>query len=196
MPRSFACLFFLVFIGCGSGESPGPEGAGPSDTVETTAPGAGGGDLADGASPAPVDRVVEAGRALGTTEAEIRARFGEPVDLVRADTTNAHTGETDQVIRMRYPGLAFELYRVAAGDKELLMETTLEDHPAAETLPFRIGASRAEVEAYLGDPQQTSSAAGETIRLTYESTGPASDYVNLYFSGDRLQTVEWAYYVD
>lgn len=186
-------LILLIVLGCPSQKSEEPA----ADSRQDTSSFADWQDTTDDFYGNRIMEIINIGYSMGETEAEIRANFGPPDNIVRKETKNRHTGETDQIIHLKYPGLEFELYKVNDSGKELLIETALSDRQISQKLPFQIGATKAEIKNYLGDPAQTATPTQDTEILQYETPGMgASSYLLLHFSGNRLQEVEWDYYVD
>lgn len=189
-------LIFLVafsIISCTSQKSEEPG----ADSQQDTTSFADWQDNTDNVHGNRIMEIIEIGYSMGETEAEIHANFGPPDDVALSETKNRHTGETDKILHLKYPGLEFELYRVSDSGKELLMSTILTNRQISQRLPFQIGATKAEIENYLGEPTQTATPNQNTEILQYETPGMgASSYLLLHFSGNLLQEVEWDYYVD
>jgi hypothetical protein len=141
--------------------------------------------------------IVQTGRSLGATIDAITSNFGEPQDIVASDTINPHTGDSDRVVRLKYPEMEFELYQTRDGDRELLMETVLMGERAAEALPEEMRRSRDGITSYLGEPWQTTSPDDSTTIVRYETLDVgAPDILSFYLVDGEIRKVTWGYYVD
>lgn len=190
--RGLSILLLLLFLGCPPADRDDVDPALPED-VETPDPE----DVTDDERARRMDEVMQEGRGLGESASAIEDRFGAPSDVVRTDTTNPHTGARDEIIRLEYPGLTFELYRVTEDPRDLLMKSVVADPETSQGLQFPIGTPMGAVRANLGEPVRERSPEDDVVVLTYETMGIGpEEYVTFHFREGRLEKMEWDYYVD
>ncbi len=141
------------------------------------------------------DALVEGGLSLpaGGRRALVR-ELGEPDSVSREPRPNRHVpGQVDTVYTLYYPGLRAEYYDVARG-RSLASSAVVRDNRYLAGTPLRIRMTRAEVEDRLGPPQRDRD--GDPV-YTCARCGGAEDSVVLHYDArDRLEAVEFAYYVD
>ena len=144
-----------------------------------------------------IEEIMEAGRSFGTSLQALRENLGEPIEIVRVDTTNRHTGEPDTVLYVQYVGLEVELYRVGASGRDLLSSVTLTGNEHASALPIQIGDTRSEILSYLGKPFNQQDAGQDSTRLEYETIkGPTTNTLLLWLQNERLERLKMSYYLD
>ncbi len=124
---------------------------------------------------AAVDDVIDAPRVIfGETPEEIEGRLGAPA--------RRGAGGEDLV----YPGVVLHVHR-----GRRLTRITLTDPRYALPGGLAVGASRAEVEAVLGEPQQISDE-----RYFYLASDGFPKTVEFSFVDNRVRRVEWTYWTD
>lgn len=185
--RYFVLMVVLIYSGC-STDNESKKNGGSAETSATE-------KLSDSLRSQRIDEVFRTGRRLGSDERGIRTRHGKPDETIYSDTTNRHTGDSDQVFRLIYPNMEFEIYRVHAEGKELLMETILRRDEARPFSLFQKFETRESTEKNLGTPGHTFNQE-ETTVLEYETLKGAPQFVLFFFEDNVLQKIQWDYYID
>jgi hypothetical protein len=96
----------------------------------------------------------------GTDSEDVIAALGEPNE---ADESRPPEGEQPgTVITMRYEGLEIIVRELREPTREFISDITITSSEYVTSLPFRVGASRGEIEEVLGEPTETQDDAGSS----------------------------------
>lgn len=133
-----------------------------------------------------VDEFIDAPRALfGDTLATVVSRLGPPMgEDTRTRATLRDPTVMRRVQRLTYPGMRLEIR-----DRLVAAEITTPGHGLPWGLD--VGASRATVEAMLGDGQDT---ADDRLLYLYSDGFPKT--VTFHLSDGRVRKIEWEYWLD
>lgn len=200
-PGGLAPTLLLVFVlACGSGEQadtaqtvvqqapPPPDTTTPIVPVESLPPPS----QEDTITPA----LLAAGRQWGTTERAIRRTLGEPDKVTTEPFQNQHDStKTDTILRLQYRDLTVALYRVTESRADILLQVILAR--AGRRLPFGIdvGTRKEDVVALLGSTREgLDEDRNET--LEYQGTMESPGVVRFVLRRDRVQRIEWVYFID
>lgn len=201
--RTITALLVLVLLaGCGPQQrDTAPD---PADTLATSdeaVPANGNQTDPSGASQArpgvPLSELVEAGRQRepGQQGLPVLDRLNEPARLETEPRENRHVpGQVDTLRTYHYDGLRFEVYDVSDSERQLMQNVTVMSDAYDPGLGFRVGSTRSEVEAAMGEPGERRS--GAYVYDLGESELGASDQLIVRFDGDRVRELEWSFYVD
>ena len=94
----------------------------------------------------------------GTDSADVIAALGEPDDSEEEEDPEEQQPGT--VIIMRYEGLEIVVSELSEPPRAFISEMVITSPEYVTSLPFRVGASRAEIEEVLGEPAETEAPAG------------------------------------
>ena len=198
-PGGLAPTLLLAFLlACGSGEQPhtpqtvAQQTPAPDTTTALVA--------AESLAPLPGDTItpvlLAAGRQWGTTEREIRRALGTPDDVTTEPFANQHDSTmTDTIIRLEYRDLTVALYRVTESRAEILLQVVLSR--AGRPMPFGIGigARRDDVVAILA-PTREGLDDERLETLEYQGGMESPGVVRFVLRRDRVQRIEWVYFID
>jgi hypothetical protein len=98
----------------------------------------------------------------GTDSADVIAALGEPDDTEEKDAPQGQQPGT--VITMRYEGLEIVVSELQEPTRAFISDMIVTSPEYVTSLPFRIGASRAEIEEVLGEPAATEAPAESAER--------------------------------
>jgi len=139
----------------------------------------------------PVPELVATGEGRGSA----LGRLDRPARAEAEPFENRHVpGQIDTLRTYHYDGMRLEVYDVAASPRALLQALAVTSDAYDTGLGFRVGATRAEVEAALGDPDARDRTTYE-YALEGEGRGPGS-LLTVRFAGDRVRELAWGFYVD
>lgn len=105
----------------------------------------------------------------GTDSADVIAALGEPDDSEEEDPEEQQPGT---VITMRYEGLEIVVSELSEPPRAFISEMVITSPEYVTSLPFRVGASRAEIEEVLGEPAETEAPAEDSEAPTESSEAP------------------------
>jgi len=140
---------------------------------------------------------VAAGRQWGTTEREIRRRLGGPDRVIAEPFPNQHDStKTDTIVRLVYRDLTVVLYRVTESGSDLLLQAVLSRSGRPLPLGIDVGTRKAEVVEILGSTREGLDE-DENETLEYRG-GPMESpgVVRFVLRRDRVQRIEWVYFID
>lgn len=150
--------------------------------------------------PPPADTItpvlLAAGRQWGTTEDEIRRSLGAPDEVTLEPYPNQHdTTKTDTIVRLMYRDLTVALYRVTESSADILLQVVLSR--SGRGLPFGIdvGTRREEVAA-IRAPTRESLDDDRNETLEYQGSMESPGLVRFVLRRDRVQRIEWVYFID
>ena len=193
-----ALLLPFLLLAC----SPGEKGDAPRTVVQlgplsidTSTP-------ALDSLPAPIlqDTIIPVllatGREFGTTEQETRQFLGAPDRVTAEPFQNQHDAtKTDTIIRLYYRDLTLALYRVTESRADILLQVILSR--AGRRIPFGIdiGTRREDVVAIQAPTREGHDDEGlET--LEYHGPMERPGIVRFVLRRDRVQRIEWVYFID
>jgi hypothetical protein len=140
--------------------------------------------------------LLAAGRQWGTTERDIRRILGTPDDVTTEPFQNQHDStKTDTILRLKYRDLTLALYRVTESGKDILLQVILSR--AGRPLPFGldIGTRREDIVA-LRAPTGESLDDERLETLEYQGSMESPGLFRFVLRRDRVQRIEWAYFID
>ena len=199
-PERRAFLLPLLLFACTPGEKPDAAQTviqQPPPPLDTTTPIV----AAESLPPPPQEDTITpvllaAGRQWGTTERAIRRTLGAPDRVSAEPFQNQHDStKTDTILRLVYRDLTVALYRVTDSRADILLQVVLSR--AGRRLPFGIdvGNRKEDVVAILGATREgLDDDKNET--LEYQETMESPGVVRFVLRRDRVQRIEWVYFID
>jgi len=192
-------LLVFSLVACGAGEKP--------DTAQTVVQQSRTPDTATAIvppeslpPPSQADTITPvllgAGRQWGATERAIRRTLGEPDKVTTEPFQNQHDStKTDTILHLQYRDVTVALYRVTESRADILLQVILSR--AGRRLPFGIdvGARKEDVVAILGSTRESlDDDRNET--LEYQGPMESPGVVRFVLRRDRVQRIEWVYFID
>lgn len=117
----------------------------------------------------------------GTDTDDVIEALGDPYET--DETSPPQDQRPGTVITMRYEGLEVVVRELREPTREFISDITITSSEYATSLPFRVGASRGEIEEVLGEPAEARDDA-ESSENTGSPTGTEAVYA-LTDDGDR-----------
>ena len=137
---------------------------------------------------------VAAREQFGTREPRINTALGTPDSVQLTPVRNRHDStQTDTIVRLYYPGVTLDLYRVTQSGTDLLWHLVLSRQGAKRPLGVGIGSTREQLEAVLGPPTELGKddAGLETLEYLHEGEG-----VTFVLDRGAVSRIEWIGHVD
>jgi len=173
-----SCLIFaILIIGCSKKEKTLPEEP-QSDVYQER-----------------INRLVNDGLdfKLGDSVNEIIKTLGQPKDIKVEKERNVHYPNEimDEIHRLYYDGLSIEIYKATEGNKELLQTLSVTSNKFKVKLGLNVGVTKPEIKRALGRPSKDRGNA-----WSYVCTDGYEHEVRFYFANDKVNKIEWSYWID
>jgi hypothetical protein len=141
-----------------------------------------------------IDEFMRHGPAfpVGNSLEEITKNFGTPLKKSVEERRNIHDqSQTDEIQKLFYGGLYFEVYRVKALKKDiiLLLEVTGDKYPIAFGLG--VGSRKEKVRAALGKPNEE-----KDDLWRYFASDLVMGSFEFVFQNNAVVSIKWYYSID
>jgi hypothetical protein len=95
----------------------------------------------------------ECSKVIGSTEVEVRRRFGNPKKISREKVPNRHVeGQIDEIVTLIYKGLAIRFYKIP--EREILVYASIRDPRIRLPHGLVVGGPVSRVVSLLGAPEK------------------------------------------
>jgi hypothetical protein len=132
-----------------------------------------------------------------TRRSAVAAQIGRRPDSTRSQPTpNPHTtGQTDSVVYVFYPGLTLHYIVLgkATGERDMLLAADVSDNRFLKYPSVGVGANAETIVSTFGEPEEQ---ASNMLTYTCAMHIMSGSTVHFYLENDRVEHVEYTFYVD
>jgi hypothetical protein len=129
---------------------------------------------------------------LGESIGEIIKNLGNPKNIKVEKIKNVYYPDViDEINKLFYNGLYVEIYKATEGNKEILTALSVMSYKFKVKWGLNVGASKDEIKKVLGNPSKDVDNV-----WSYVDSDGYEDEVRFYFKNDKVNKIEWSYYID